>query len=158
MLLRKPVKYILGFIIGGICVLSAPLQAQNHLPYPVIFVHGLAGSETTFGGTLEYLRDEQNLGPVNVFDIVLNADNNTETALLIMLISTATGTMMIISLASTKVITPTVTILPCLYRTIFVTHGLLPSGLIGQAISLVMVLLPLNVNGCMKMDNLSLQA
>ncbi len=82
MLLRKPVQYILGFIIGGICVLPVSLQAQNQLPYPVIFIHGLAGSETTFGGTLEYLRDEQNCGPVNVFDIVLNADDNTETALL----------------------------------------------------------------------------
>ncbi|MFO7790579.1 MAG: T9SS type A sorting domain-containing protein [Bacteroidales bacterium] len=58
------------------------IQAQNRFAYPVIFVHGLAGSEATFGGTLEYLRDEQNMGDINVFDVVLNADDNTETALI----------------------------------------------------------------------------
>ncbi|HKK68862.1 MAG TPA: alpha/beta fold hydrolase [Bacteroidales bacterium] len=48
----------------------------------MIFIHGLAGGETTFGGTVEYLRDNQGMGPVNVFDMVLNADNDTETALM----------------------------------------------------------------------------
>lgn len=52
--------------------------SQNNLPYPIIFVHGLAGSDETFDGTMTYLRDHDNLGNINVFDIVLNADNNTE--------------------------------------------------------------------------------
>ncbi|MDD4148459.1 MAG: alpha/beta fold hydrolase [Bacteroidales bacterium] len=56
--------------------------SQNKLPYPIIFVHGLAGSENTFGTTLEHLRDHDHLGNINVFDIVLNADDNTETSLM----------------------------------------------------------------------------
>ena len=52
--------------------------AQNNLPYPIIFVHGLAGSDETFDGTMTYLHNHDNLGDINVFDIVLNADDNTE--------------------------------------------------------------------------------
>ncbi len=56
--------------------------AQNNLPYPIIFVHGLAGSDKTFGATMEYLSLHDSLGAINVFDIVLNADNNNTNALL----------------------------------------------------------------------------
>ncbi len=56
--------------------------SQNNLPYPVIFVHGLVGSDETFDETMCYLRDHDALGPINVFDVVLNADNDTEEALM----------------------------------------------------------------------------
>lgn len=80
MKLMKRFTYIL--ILFVLFLLTGSLHAQNRMPYPVIFVHGLAGGETTFGGTLEYLRDEQSMGPINVFDMVLNADNNSETAMM----------------------------------------------------------------------------
>ena len=51
-----------------------------HPPYPIIFVHGLAGGDETFEEALHYLTGEGsniNWGDsVNVFDVVLNADNN----------------------------------------------------------------------------------
>ncbi|MDD2633900.1 MAG: alpha/beta fold hydrolase [Bacteroidales bacterium] len=72
-------KYLVIFVL--LC-LVINIYSQNKLPYPIIFVHGLAGSENTFGETLEYLRDHDNLGEINVFDIVLNADDNTEIALM----------------------------------------------------------------------------
>jgi len=56
--------------------------AQNNLPFPIIFVHGLADSDDAFEGCMEYLRDHDNLGEINVFDILLNADNNSETSLM----------------------------------------------------------------------------
>ncbi|MDD2385739.1 MAG: alpha/beta fold hydrolase [Bacteroidales bacterium] len=72
-------KALIIFVLVGLIV---NVYSQNKLPYPIIFVHGLAGSENTFGETLEYLRDHDNLGEINVFDIVLNADDNTETSLM----------------------------------------------------------------------------
>jgi pimeloyl-ACP methyl ester carboxylesterase len=80
MKLASRLQFILIFL--GILTGISPVRSQNHLPYPAIFVHGLAGGETTFGGTLEYLRDDQEMGAINVFDMVLNADNNSETALM----------------------------------------------------------------------------
>ncbi len=68
-----------------ICLLSityVSLFSQNRLVYPIIFVHGLAGNETYFSTPLEYLRDHDNLGEINVFDVVLNADDNFESALM----------------------------------------------------------------------------
>jgi len=56
--------------------------SQNKLPYPIIFVHGLADYESAFAGSLEYLRDHDNLGNINIFDIVLNADNDVETSIM----------------------------------------------------------------------------
>lgn len=63
-------------------ILSINCFAQNQLPYPIIFIHGLAGSENTFGTSMEYLRDNFQLGEINVFDVVLNADNNLETSIM----------------------------------------------------------------------------
>lgn len=57
--------------------------SQNKLPYPIIFVHGLADYEDAFSGTMEYLRDHDNLGEINVFDIVLNADNDAESSIML---------------------------------------------------------------------------
>lgn len=56
--------------------------AQNNLPYPVIFIHGLLGGDDTFKGTLEYMRDSLELGEINVFDILLNGDNNKHKSLM----------------------------------------------------------------------------
>ena len=56
--------------------------SQNNLPYPIIFVHGLTGSDQTFGPTMEYLSVHDSLGGINVFDVVLNADNDNTTSLL----------------------------------------------------------------------------
>ncbi len=70
------------FLIILSLILSTNSFSQNKLPYPIIFIHGLAGSETTFGESMEYLRDEYDLGDINVFDICLNADNESETALM----------------------------------------------------------------------------
>jgi pimeloyl-ACP methyl ester carboxylesterase len=56
--------------------------SQNKLPYPIIFVHGLADYENAFAGSMEYLRDHDNLGEINVFDIVLNADDDTESSIM----------------------------------------------------------------------------
>lgn len=54
--------------------------SQNYLPYPVIFVHGLAGSDKSFGETMQFLSNTYNLGDINVFDVVLNADNNVSSS------------------------------------------------------------------------------
>lgn len=67
---------LLALFFSNICL------TQNKLPYPIIFIHGLAGSDGTFGDSMEYLRDHNNLGEINVFDICLNADNEDETSLM----------------------------------------------------------------------------
>lgn len=76
---QKFSKYI---IIGILCVLPISLFAQINYHYPIIFVHGLVGGDNTFSGSMEYLRDEQNFGEINVFDVILNADNDSESALM----------------------------------------------------------------------------
>jgi triacylglycerol esterase/lipase EstA (alpha/beta hydrolase family) len=55
-------------------------QIKYH--YPIIFVHGLIASDNEFSETMMYLRDNQDFGEINVFDIVLNADNDSESALM----------------------------------------------------------------------------
>ena len=52
------------------------------IPYPIIFVHGLKSSDRTFKTTMEFLNEHYQLGPINVFDVVLNADNDDHTAVL----------------------------------------------------------------------------
>lgn len=74
-------KNYLIFILIVLCA-SQGIYSQNKLPYPVIFVHGLTGSEKTFATSMEFLRDSYQLGDINVFDAVLNADNDLSTALL----------------------------------------------------------------------------
>ncbi len=70
------------FLIVLISAFLIKLNSQNNFPYPVIFVHGLAGSDETFGETMIYLRNHDALGDINIFDVVLNADNNTDYALI----------------------------------------------------------------------------
>jgi PKD repeat protein/pimeloyl-ACP methyl ester carboxylesterase len=71
-------KKLFNYLIYLICfiILSATTIFSAKLPYPIIFVHGLAGSDETFQRTMEYLRYHYVLGPINVFDIILNADND----------------------------------------------------------------------------------
>ena len=52
------------------------LLFANSLPYPVIFVHGIVGSDESFSTTMNHLQSEYDLGPINVFDVLLNADND----------------------------------------------------------------------------------
>lgn len=73
-------KAFYSFIFFSIIINAYP---QNRLPYPIIFIHGLAGSENTFDESIEYLRDHNNLGSINVFDVVLNADNDKKTSLML---------------------------------------------------------------------------
>ena len=54
----------------------------DQLPYPIIFVHGSVGSDKTFIGTMNYLNTEIGIGPINVFDVVLNADNDKSSSIL----------------------------------------------------------------------------
>lgn len=74
-------KFIFLLFIAIFFMLS-PKQSfsQNKLPYPVIFVHGLTGSDQTFQETMEFFRDQYKLGSINVFDVVLNADNDQNNA------------------------------------------------------------------------------
>ncbi len=73
------IKYVIIFFV---IITNIDLFAQNKTPYPIIFVHGLAGSDQTFDETMEYLKNYCNLGNINVFDIVLNADNDNDSSLL----------------------------------------------------------------------------
>lgn len=51
--------------------------------YPIIFVHGLIGSDESFATTMQYLNNTSyNWGSINVFDAVLEADDNNESSLL----------------------------------------------------------------------------
>ncbi|MDA3909903.1 MAG: alpha/beta fold hydrolase [Bacteroidales bacterium] len=72
-------------VIIALCLLVfwqtlAYTQVKYH--YPIIFVHGLIGSDKTFSESMIYLRDQQDFGEINVLDIVLNADDNSESALM----------------------------------------------------------------------------
>ena len=62
-------------------LLASALSAGNS-PYPIIFVHGLIGSDKTFEEPMLFLQNNCDFGDINVFDIVLNADNETSTATL----------------------------------------------------------------------------
>ncbi len=64
-------------------LLSNVYGQTGNSPYPVIFVHGLVGSDETFKETMNYLnRPEISFGPINVFNVILNADNNTASSIL----------------------------------------------------------------------------
>lgn len=51
-------------------------QITSRPVYPIIFVHGLVGSDETFGATMEYMRDTLGWGTIYAYDIVLNADDD----------------------------------------------------------------------------------
>lgn len=64
-------------------LLSNVYAQTGNSPYPIIFVHGLVGSDETFKETMDYLnRQEISFGPINVFNVILNADNNAASSIL----------------------------------------------------------------------------
>lgn len=69
------VKLIITFILG---VTTCSIGAET--PYPILFVHGLAGSDASFVETMQYLNDNHfpDVEAIYVFDVVLNADNDTD--------------------------------------------------------------------------------
>jgi pimeloyl-ACP methyl ester carboxylesterase len=75
---------LLPSIILCTCLLPQTLLA--HPPYPIIFIHGLTGSDETFEYTMQYLvGNGSNFtwgDSVNVYDVVLNADNDDSQAIL----------------------------------------------------------------------------
>jgi len=71
-------KKIILVVIFSIFFISPAYSAR--FPYPIIFVHGLIGSDLTFEKTMQYLKDEYDLGPIYVFDMLLNADNDLSTS------------------------------------------------------------------------------
>ncbi len=70
------------YLVIILSFLFTSIFPQNKLAYPIIFVHGLAGSDQTFLPTMNYLKDQCLLGDINVFDVVLNADNDEENSIL----------------------------------------------------------------------------
>ncbi len=76
-------KKLVLFLLHLVVLMNFSLIAQiNKLPYPIIFVHGLKSSDKTFKTTLDFLNEHYHLGPINVYDVVLNADNDKATALM----------------------------------------------------------------------------
>jgi triacylglycerol esterase/lipase EstA (alpha/beta hydrolase family) len=75
-------KKFLFLLLGYIIFKPAIFGQLNKVPYPIIFVHGLKSSDQTFKTTMDYLNEHYKLGPINVYDVVLNADNDDETAIL----------------------------------------------------------------------------
>ncbi|NPE31928.1 hypothetical protein HNV12_29020 [Methanococcoides sp. SA1] len=70
------------FVLLILLLLINDLKAQNS-PYPIIFVHGLTGSDKSFIETMKFLqKDGFNLGEINVYDAVLNADDDCDFSLL----------------------------------------------------------------------------
>lgn len=70
-------------LIACLLFLVAPevhAQAEGKPPYPIIFAHGLVGSDKSFNETMSYLRSDfhwgSNTGKIYVYDVILNADND----------------------------------------------------------------------------------
>ncbi|HQP70423.1 MAG TPA: hypothetical protein PLK90_08505 [Clostridiales bacterium] len=52
-------------------------------PYPIIFVHGLVGSDESFQETMNYLNSgNYDWGNINSYDVILNFDNANDTSVL----------------------------------------------------------------------------
>ncbi len=79
-MLKKLLKQL--FVLSLLLLFFSKLLSQNNLPYPIIFLHGLTGSDESFANSFNYYQTNYNLGAVNVFDIVLNADNDVDKSLL----------------------------------------------------------------------------
>ena len=58
------------------------LPQTTQYPYPIIFVHGISGSEETFIETMQYFESNFGWGPINVYDVVLNADDDDGSSVL----------------------------------------------------------------------------
>ena len=68
-------KYkLFNYIVVIFFIISKLISSE--IPYPIIFVHGLVGSEASFYTTMNYLDNQFELGPINVFDVLLNADDD----------------------------------------------------------------------------------
>jgi len=57
------------------------MLSAGEIPYPIIFVHGLVGSDESFASTMQYLDSQYSWGSINVFDVLLNADNDENTCM-----------------------------------------------------------------------------
>ena len=71
---------VIVFVITLIWTMQA---LAAHPAYPIIFVHGIIGSEETFIDFMQYLdggNPELAWGGACVFDVLLNADDNVETS------------------------------------------------------------------------------
>ena len=69
---RKIFPLLLTLLIN----LTLFAQITNRPVYPIIFVHGLVGSDETFGVTMEYMRDTLGWGTIYAYDVILNADDD----------------------------------------------------------------------------------
>jgi len=76
----KPLFKIINYYIVMISLLVASNLYADKFPYPIIFVHGLTGSDETFYETMDFMRTQYKIGPVYVFDMILNADNSKSKA------------------------------------------------------------------------------
>jgi len=73
-------KIIINYIVLIIIFMTSSNLFADKFPYPFIFVHGLAGSDETFSETMDFMRTHYKLGPIYVFDVILNADNSKANA------------------------------------------------------------------------------
>ena len=78
----KPLFKIINYYIMIITLFVSSNLYADKFPYPIIFVHGLTGSDETFSETMDFMRTQYKLGPVYVFDMILNADNSKSKATL----------------------------------------------------------------------------
>jgi len=73
------------FLIPLYLILLFPISAwlQNpQSPYPILFVHGLTGSDETFLPTMQILQDNYftDIDDIYVYDVILNADDHQSSA------------------------------------------------------------------------------
>jgi pimeloyl-ACP methyl ester carboxylesterase len=74
-------KYLLFFTLLFCLFIVRTTQAQPQLPYPILFVHGFAGSADNWTPFITYLsRPGFYIAPSNRLDYCLNADNNKGTS------------------------------------------------------------------------------
>ncbi len=76
--MRNQKRNVILLILGLLISLLANNDSNKPGPvYPIIFVHGLTGSAQTFFPTANYLNNyNYGWGEMNVFDVVLEADND----------------------------------------------------------------------------------
>ena len=77
-------KWIVLLFIATTLLFAAPKP-----PYPIIFVHGLVGSDESFEETMQFLNGEldgypsdYDWGSINSYDVVLNFDNSNANSIL----------------------------------------------------------------------------
>ena len=81
--MKKNIFSYVTFVMTFLIMLTITnLCYGQHYPYPIIFVHGLTGSDETFEDTMTEFSNILDWGPINVFDVILNADNNNKSAVL----------------------------------------------------------------------------